>query len=345
MNAVQGSNANGSLKKKFAVAVLACGAVAAALHFMPSAGNRALSGYVVSRNLYPAAPVSAPVSEIYVTRGQQVSAGAPLFSLDTAILAARKEAALADLARAGTAVDEALAAHGRAEAMFIAAQSENARATRNEARKRALLKTRAVSEEDHDAALARAEQAVQEEKAASLDLVAAGHALEGTRHAQRAAEATVDEAGQALRDAAPLAPTDAVVEEVFYQKGEWVAANVPVLGLVPDNERRVRFFVPQAERPRFAPGAQVFASCDGCPAPLPARVDYVSPRPEYTPPVIYSRENREKMVFMVEAVFDRADVALLAPGLPMDVVLAESPAPSAPPASPSSTGPTGGGKQ
>ena len=344
MNAAQGSNARSRWKKTCAAAVVICGVAATVLHFMPSAGSRVLSGYVVSRNIYPAAPVSAPVSEVYVTRGQQVSAGAPLFSLDTTILAARKEAALAELARAGTAVDEAVAAHGRAEAMLIAAQVENARASRNEARKRALLKTRAVSEEDHDAALARAEQAVQEERAASLDLVAAGHALEGARHAQRAAGATVDETAQALRDAAPLAPTSAVVEEVFYQKGEWVAGNVPVLGLVPDNERRVRFFVPQAERPHFAPGAQVFATCDGCPAPLPARVDYVSPRPEYTPPVIYSRENREKMVFMVEAVFDEADVALLAPGLPMDVVLAESPAP-APPASPASPAPTGGGTQ
>ena len=315
MSSVKNTGARGGLKKAAAAALFVCGAVAAYLAYVPGNG-RALSGYVVSRNIYPAAPVSALVGEMHVVRGQQVPAGAPLFSLDTTVLAARKDSALAELARARSLVEQALAAHERAEAMLVAAQAETERATRNEERKGALRKTRAVSEEDYDAAKARAEQAVQEERAAALDGKAAHHALLGARHAEGAARAAGTEAEQTLRDAAPLAPVSAVVEEVFYQKGEWVAANVPVLALVPDAERRVRFFVPQADIADFAPGVRVFAACDGCPAPMPARVEYVSPRPEYTPPVIYSRENREKMVFMVEAVFDGA---MPAPGLPVDV--------------------------
>ena len=138
----------------------------------------------------------------------------------------------------------------------------------------------------------------------------------------RDADSRVAQAGAALSaaqarlsDVAPLAPGAARVEDVFFQTGEWAAANQPVLALLPDERIKVRFFVPQADISTYRVGSVVKFACDGCPAGLSAKVSYISPRPEFTPPVIYSRETRDRMVFLVEAV----PSARLNPGQPVDV--------------------------
>src|SRR3546814_6358834 len=100
---------------------------------------------------------------------------------------------------------------------------------------------------------------------------------------------------------APVAPAAARVEDVFFQRGEWASANQPVVALIPDDRVYVHFFVPETEVAAYKPGQKVGFSCDGCPDDLSATIVYVSPRPEFTPPVIYSREARDRLVFMVEA--------------------------------------------
>ena len=116
---------------------------------------------------------------------------------------------------------------------------------------------------------------------------------------------------------APPSPAAARVEEVFYHPGEWVAANQPVVSLLPDERIKIRFFVPEQEVVRYRPGRNVRFSCDGCISGQTARISYVSPRPEFTPPVIFSRDSRDRLVFMVEA--RPATPARLMPGLPVDV--------------------------
>ena len=104
---------------------------------------------------------------------------------------------------------------------------------------------------------------------------------------------------------------------MFFQPGEWVSPNQPIVALLPDNKVKVRFFVPQAEVARYRPGRTVRFSCDGCAPRLQATIRYVSPRPEFTPPIIFSRDSRDRLVFMVEAFPTRP--AGLQPGLPVDV--------------------------
>ncbi len=117
---------------------------------------------------------------------------------------------------------------------------------------------------------------------------------------------------------APVAPSAARVEQVFYQRGEWAAANQPIVALIPDERVYVRFFVPGASVAAYRPGTRIRFRCDGCPDGLRARIVYVSPRAEYTPPVIYSVGSRDKLVYMVEAV--PIDPPLrLKPGQPVDV--------------------------
>ena len=104
---------------------------------------------------------------------------------------------------------------------------------------------------------------------------------------------------------------------MIFQPGEWVSANQPVVTLLPDEKVKVRFFVPEKEVARYRPGRDVRFSCDACGGRLTATIRYVSPRPEFTPPIIYSRDSRDRLVFMVEAYPKRP--ANLQPGLPVDV--------------------------
>ena len=112
------------------------------------------------------------------------------------------------------------------------------------------------------------------------------------------------------------------VDDTLYRVGEWVAAGSPVVTLIEPSAVKLRFFVPEARLAQVAPGTRVQAVCDGCPAPIAATVRYVAREAEFTPPVIYSRGTREKLVFLVEAWPSAADAARLRPGLPVDVTVA-----------------------
>jgi len=104
-----------------------------------------------------------------------------------------------------------------------------------------------------------------------------------------------------------------------------VAAGSPVVTLIEPSAVKLRFFVPEARLAQVTPGTRVQAACDGCPAPIAATVRYVAREAEFTPPVIYSRGSREKLVFLAEAWPSTADAARLRPGLPVDVTLAAAP--------------------
>ena len=104
---------------------------------------------------------------------------------------------------------------------------------------------------------------------------------------------------------------------------EFASAGAPVIVLLPSENIKVRFFVPEAEFGALKAGDILNVTVTGRSSPLPVRVSYLSPRPEYTPPVLYNRENRAKLVFMVEAVFDPAAARDLHPGQPVDVTVAK----------------------
>lgn len=116
-----------------------------------------------------------------------------------------------------------------------------------------------------------------------------------------------------------FAPTNALVHDTLYRPGEWVAAGKPVVVLLPPANIKVRFFVPQAVLPKIKPGQTVNVTFDGGPRAYPATVNYISTQAEFTPPVLYNRENRAKLEFMIEAKFSPADASNLRPGQPVDV--------------------------
>jgi HlyD family secretion protein len=119
------------------------------------------------------------------------------------------------------------------------------------------------------------------------------------------------------------APTNGYVQDTLYRVGEWVAAGNPVVQVLPPANLKVRFFVPETILPEIKPGQIVRVTFDGGKRDYSATVNYISTQAEFTPPVIYSQENRSKLVYMIEAKFSPADAADLRPGQPVDVELAK----------------------
>jgi len=115
------------------------------------------------------------------------------------------------------------------------------------------------------------------------------------------------------------APAAGLVEDTYYRVGEWVPAGAPVVSLLPPENRIVRFFVPEPRLAALKVGQSVQVHVDGAALAVSAKVSYIAPRAEFTPPVIYSREARAKLVFLVEARPAAADALALHPGQPVDV--------------------------
>lgn len=115
------------------------------------------------------------------------------------------------------------------------------------------------------------------------------------------------------------APQAGLVFDTLYREGEWISAGRPVVSLLSPENIKVRAFVPETQIGTIHLNDNVLVYVDGVKEPFPGRISFISPGAEYTPPVIYSRENRSKLVFMIEAVFDPATAAKLHPGQPVDV--------------------------
>jgi HlyD family secretion protein len=287
--------------------------------FGGSKSERMLSGYIEAENLYLASPVAGTVGSVTAVEGGRAQPGAPLFTIDPATLSAQGEQAAAGTAAARTQIASALANVQQAEADVSAASATAERARRDLAR---LLSVKS----DDSAAVAGKDidQARAALREANARVAAAKQTADARRAQVSAARAQAEEARGGEREVAirvgqlsPASPVPARIEDVFFQPGEWVAANQAVVSLVPDNKVKVRFFVPEREVARYRPGKSVRFSCDSCGGSLAATIRYVSPRPEFTPPIIYSRDSRDRLVFMVEAYPARP--ANLQPGLPVDV--------------------------
>jgi HlyD family secretion protein len=167
----------------------------------------------------------------------------------------------------------------------------------------------------------RAEQLIKSGAGTQKDFDAAQAAL-------REAEARVVSSKTRLARRVMVSPVTGTVQQVYFRPGEVVGAGKPVLALLPPGNMKVRFFVPETLLPNFAYGDLINVGCDGCAKDLQARVSFISRTAEFTPPVIYSQEERSKLVFLIEAL--PTEPARLRVGQPVDVFLApKGKAPSA----------------
>jgi len=291
-------------------------------------------GYGEGEYVYVASPYPGRLDRLDVARGAQVGAGAPLFGLESGVEQAAVDAAEAKVKSAEAAIVNLAGAKRKPELDALRAQIESARAAlrlaKTQLEQKESLRTRGyVTQEALDVARANYErdsaQLVQMEAQLRAGLQSIGREpeIDAARANLEAARAELDQAKVRLEQKQAVAPAAALVQDTFYRVGEWVPAGSPVVSLLPPGNIKVRFFVPETVVGGLHVGDRVSISCDGCKAPIPARISFVSPQAEYTPPVIYSRESRAKLVFMIEAHPAAEDARRLRPGQPMDVKVSE----------------------
>jgi HlyD family secretion protein len=245
-------------------------------------------GYGEGDSAFISAPQPGWVTSMKVQRGQVVQRGDLLFVLDDT----REQAGR----------DQAVAALSQAKASLAQEQANLGYARTELGRQNSLAQARAGVPTQRDLALTNFQQS-------------------GARIAQLKAQiaqmdASLANAAYGLSQRAVTAQTEGPVQDIYFREGEYVPAATPVLSLLPPNNVFVRFFVPESQLSRVHLGQSVRISCDGC-KPVDAKVTFIAAREEFTPPVIFSVENREKLVFKLEA---RAPGGLkINPGQPVDV--------------------------
>jgi len=151
------------------------------------------------------------------------------------------------------------------------------------------------------ASLTNARQAF--ERAQTLLKTTAGtqRAVDDAEATLRTAEARVASAQTRLTRRKVASPVTGSVQQIYYRPGEVVPAGRPVVSLLPPGNIKVRFFVPEAELPKLSLGQNVRIRCDNCASDIVARVSFISRSSEFTPPVIYSQDERSKLVYLIEA--------------------------------------------
>ena len=299
-----------------------------------------LNGYVEAEPIRLAASASGRLQTLSVQRGDSVSAGQPLFTLDSDKEQAAVAEANARLAQAKAQAADLDTGKRPSEIATVQAGLESAQASLQAAdaelaRQQKLVAQRYLPVANLDTYRAQRDTAAAKVREFQAQLNTAQ--LAGRDQARLAAQANIQSANAALAQAqwqldqkAITAPQHGLVDDTFYRAGEWVAAGSPVLSILPPENRKIRFFVPEPRLGTLQIGQGISVSCDGCGDPMAMTISYISPQAEYTPPVIYSKDSREKLVVMVEAVPNATDAARLKVGQPVDVVVEENPPPAPP---------------
>ncbi|MCJ8142994.1 HlyD family efflux transporter periplasmic adaptor subunit [Ancylobacter sp. A5.8] len=293
-------------------------------------GAPQFQGYAESDLIFVGPDEAGRLLTLKVDEGDRVTPGQPLFEVDPVLQQADVDAARGQLAQAQANLDNLKASAQRPEEIAVLeASRRRAQAAldlsqieldrqkdlyEKKVGSKAAYDTAQATYNQNQAALNEVERQIEVGRMASRDQQVAA-----AEQAVAAAKASLD-AAQTRLDRRALASTHAgSVETVYFRPGELVPVGRPVISVLPPELIKVRFFVPEPDLPRFRLGASVEVTCDGCAVPIPAKVSFISASAEYTPPVIYSLDERSKLVFLLEAKPD--DPLSLRPGQPVSVGL------------------------
>lgn len=301
--------------------------VALALTACSSGGDQVVfQGYVEGDFIAVAPEVGGRIVELAARRGTDVEAGGILIRVENSEATAAVAQAEAELARAEAQLANLLQGQRPPEIAVIDAQIAEADAAlamarRDFDRQEALFARSVVSEAQLDKAreaitVAEARLDAAERQKVVAELPARTPEIDAAERAVQAAEAAFAQAQTRLRKHVVAAPASGRIEDVYYEAGEVAAAGAPVLSLLPAGQRKIIFFVPEPLRTALTVGAEVAVSCNGCPDGIVAEITFLGREAEYTPPVIFSRQTRDKLVFRAEA---RLDATALPLGQPVDV--------------------------
>ena len=289
-------------------------------------------GYAEGESLHIAAPFAGTLDQLQVSRGQQVAANAPLFVLEQASEVAQRQEAQARLAGAVARLANLQAGRRVSEVDAVRAQGQEANAMRalsalQLAQQEKLFRQGFISQAKLDEVralyqrdLARVAEVDAQTKTA-ITSVGRDEEIAAAQREIDAAKAVLAQNVWKVAQKTMVAPAAGLVENTYFSRGEWVPAGQPVMSLLPPDKIKVRFFVPESLLGSINVGQRVSLACSGCGAPIKATITFIATQPEFTPPIIYSKDSRAKLVFYAEAQPTAEQAARLHPGQPVDVAL------------------------
>jgi HlyD family secretion protein len=286
-------------------------------------------GYIDGKYIYLSSSVPGNLIQRLVNRGEQVKEGQKLYTLDPNPQQSELEQAQAQLTQSRqtlanlitgqrqTILNEITAQQRQAQADFVLAEQ-------NIKRYRKLYKDGAVGKAELDSREATYNSTKEKVKEVNANLAEAK--LGARKHLIFAQEAEVDveranikKLEWELSQKTMYANKSGLIFDTFYREGEYVPAGQAVLALLPPQNIRLQFFVPEKVLSQIKIGDQVNFTCDNCKRSNNATIYYISPQAEYTPPIIYSRDTREKLVYKVEADMPSQEAVKFHPGQPIEV--------------------------
>jgi len=310
-----------------------CAIPLAASLFSSCAGEAPLAVGYVEGDYVLLAPIDvAQVRTIAVKRGDRTETGKPVAMMDDAdakIAVAQAEAALAQAQAelADLQIGKRPEEIAVLEASVQSAKAQADDAQRTLSRTQDLTRRGVATQAQLDDATTKMEVATAAIGQSTANLAvgrlpARPEAIKAAENAVKGAQAKLDQARWQLSKRTIEAPAPGRVSDVIRNPGDLAGPSAPVISMLPDGAVKLKVYVPEAQFSSVKIGTELSVRCDGCRPDLKARVSYVSPDPEFTPPVIYSLETRQKLVYLIEAR-PEGDATPLQPGQIVDVVLSE----------------------
>lgn len=294
--------------------------------------NDSWQGYIEGDFVLLASPYAGQLQKLYVRRGERVDSGKPVFALEQESEAAARREAAERLKAAQARLANLNVGRRPAEIQALRAEVKQASSARDLsasqlAQQEKLFKGGFIAQARldevrtlHERDIARLAE-VQAQLRSALQPLGREAERSAAESEVAAARAALAQAAWRLEQKSVAAPVSGLVQDTFFVQGEWVPAGRPVASLLPPRNVKARFYVPETTLGSIALGQDVRLRCDGCPGPVAAKISFVSQQAEYTPPVLYSKESRSKLVFLIEARTSPEDAARLHPGQPIDVTL------------------------
>lgn len=292
--------------------------------------NTLINGYIEGEYVYISPTESGILDEIYVVKGQQIKQGDIIFSVS-------KDVWQANIIQAQNKLDQAIAQYtnlgkgkrqqeldiiieqkAQAEANFKNIELEYQRMSK-------LIQAEAISQAAYDKSFADYQSA--KAKVAELNASLEAAKLSAREDELKSALNEIEIAKQELRKVkqqagnnTAISKVTGIVHDVYFRLGETVSAGNPIVSILPPDNVKIRFYVSEKVLPKIKVNTPISVECDGCSEPISAKISYISTSSEYAPPVIYSTESRDKLLFLVEGHFDDNN-QILPVGLPISVRL------------------------
>ncbi len=288
-------------------------------------------GYIEGEFVYVAAAEAGRLDRLMVARGDSTVSGSILFGLESENEAALQRQARHQLGAAEALLRDLMVGKRPPEVAVIREQlaqatAEGKRAEAQRLRDETQYQAGGISVTQLEATRATAASNAARVRELERQLeVAALPARDEQIRAQQAnvaaARAALEQADWRINQKTVAATGAGVVFDTLYRVGEWVPAGRPVVRILPPENVKIRFFVPEPVVGTLSVGQSILLHCDGCLPEIKATVSYIATEAEFTPPVIYSNETRSKLIYMIEAHPSMADVSKLHPGQPVEVRL------------------------